>query len=237
MSALQRREIARNAAQVRWKPKLSQPFGSSPNSGCPSTSNDQEYSGSRPVYPLLVKNPPLRVRIARDALEQKGFQVAQKAWQLGNFAHLECSAVGQRNLVDDPRQLISKSLRGVGLMVEPENIRIFHFGKNLVVPIRVSGSAAAEDFVHSGDYHTIDYQGHLYTVPDRAAAMIKFLHEAYDQGYPWCSAQAIRVNLEMKESQRIDHLFRRQDGPQARKDLICSDRRRRRYRLNLPDTF
>jgi len=238
MSAFQRREIARNAAQARWKKdKLGERNESSSNAGCGPASSTKKFSAPVPVYPLVVKNPPLRVRLVRDTLEQKGFQVAEKAWQLGNFVHVECSTIGRHNSIDDPRQLISKSLRGVGLIVNAEKIQMYEFGKKLVVPIRISACAALADFVHSSDYHTIEYQGHLYTLPDRAAAIISLLHEAHSQGKPWCSAQAIRTHLRMTESQRIDHVFRRQDGPQARKDLICSDRFRRRYRLNLPDSF
>jgi hypothetical protein len=237
MSALQRQEVARNAAEARWKKSKLGELGERSTRECSPATTSSKPVGQVPVYPLIVKNPPLRVRLVCDALKQKGFQVADRAWHLGDFVHLEFSTIGRPNSTDDPRQLISKSLSGVGVRVDVEQIRVFEFGKKLVVPVRLSRSATLADFVHSADYHTIEYEGHLYTLPDRAAAMIRFLHEAYTQQKPWCSAQAIRARLQMGENQRIDHLFRRQDGPQARKDLICSDPFRRRYRLNLPDSL
>ena len=173
----------------------------------------------------------------RQTIEHKGFKVAQRAWVLGEFAHVECFPMSRSAAIDNPCALISEGLRTVGVIVKAKDIRVEHFGKVFVVPVRISGVFALQDFVHSGDYHTLDWQGHLYRLPDRAARMIKFLHEAYSRGDPWCSAEAVRFHMGMKSSQRIDHLFRRQDGPRVLRDLIWSDQIKRRYRIKLSESF
>jgi len=238
MNALQRHEVACNAAEARWgKRKTGEPARSSSNLGSSSITSGAKLSGRVSDYPLLIKEPPLRVRLVCDALKQKGFQLADRAWQKGNHAHLECSTMARHVSLDETRDVIIRALRGVGITVIADSIRLLEFGKKLVVPVRLAGSAALSDFVHSSDYHTIEYNGRLYTLPDRAAAMVRFLYETYLQGNPWCSAQAIRNHLQMTGGQRIDHFFRTQDGPQARRDLINSDHLKRRYKINLPELF
>jgi hypothetical protein len=89
-------------------------------------------------------------------------------------------------------------------------------------------------FLHSVDYTRLTIEGKEYGVTNRAAAVVKTLHEAALTDDPWRTAKQIKEAInEPRSETKIDHWFRQQEGRTVYKRLVKVQGKRYRFNSEL----
>jgi hypothetical protein len=93
----------------------------------------------------------------------------------------------------------------------------------------MSVKSSGDDLSHSGDYRSVTLRGENYSLTGTQAAVIKILHEAYENGTAELSGHYILEQLGTPNS-RLRDTFK--TNPKALKGLIMSGKTKGTYRLN-----
>jgi hypothetical protein len=89
-------------------------------------------------------------------------------------------------------------------------------------------------FLHSVDYTRLTIEGKEHGITNRAAAVIRTLHEAALTNDPWRTAKQIKEAIKEPASEtKIDHWFRQQEGKTVYRRLVKVQGKRYRFNSEL----